>query len=192
MSVHTHWMWSGVSTYAAGWFMLDYWIKLALPKIYFLHSSSSVANILCLTWRTPRPLGSRVNKKGLWSFFNSFLPRFHWYWTYRIPFISLASFLLATKRFPQSQYIFLRSWLFILLDPTSTQLPCRVLLSASLPLVPRSPFALRVEESSLLEAQAPVQTVRLCPTDGRAHLGQFSVLLWKLWTGQSLQVTPGH
>lgn len=102
-----HWIWSGVTAYAAGWFMLDYCIKLAMSKIYSLHSSSSVANILCLTWRTPRPLGSRGNKKGLWSFFNSFLSRFHWYWTYRIPSICLASFLVATKGFPQLQRYFL-------------------------------------------------------------------------------------
>lgn len=105
--VCAHWIQSGMAAYAAGWFMLDYCIKLAMPKRYFLPSSSSVANILCLTWRTPRPLGSTGNKKGLWSFFNSFLPRFHWYWTYRIPSICLASFLLATKGFPQPQYYFL-------------------------------------------------------------------------------------
>lgn len=117
--VCTHWIWSGVDAYAAGWFILDYCIKLAMSKRYSLPSSSSVANILCLSWRTPRPLGSRGNKKGLWSFFNSFLPKFHWYWTYRIPSICLASFLLATKGFLQPQhyftdivnYLFYLSWL---------------------------------------------------------------------------------
>lgn len=105
-SVCTHWIWSGAVAYAAGWFILDYCIKLAMSERYSLPSSSSVANILCLSWRTPRPLGSRGNKKGLWSFYNSFLPKFHWYWTYRIPSICLASFLLATKGFPQPQYYF--------------------------------------------------------------------------------------
>lgn len=150
-----------------------------MPKRYFLCSSSSAANILCLTWRTPRPLGSGGNKKGLWSLFNSFLPRFHWHWTYRIPSICLASFLQETEGFSQPQYYVLEVNCLFYLTWLPPSCPAGVCICQPAP-SPQVPLALRAEESIPLEHSSRGTL--------SAHLGWLSVLLWKLWRRQWVPV----